>query len=178
MHGFQGTSIDKIVARTDLTKGALFNAFPSKLALGYAVVDEVIAGMIRAQWVVPLNDAGDCLDVIARSFEAGAEELERMDVHHGCPLNNLAQEMSAIDAGFKARTQRVFDEWIGAFRDALEDGQGRGVVRPDLNVNDAAVLLTTLIEGILSLAKNSQEPEALRAGARNIRGVLATLRAP
>ena len=39
-------------------------------------------------------------------------------------------------------------------------------------------ILTTLIEGILSLAKNSQEPEALRAGARNIRTVLATLRAP
>jgi AcrR family transcriptional regulator len=177
VHGFQGTSIDKIVARTDLTKGALFNSFPNKLALGYAVVEDVIAEMIRAQWVVPLRGARDCLEVIARSFEAGAEELERMPVHHGCPLNNLAQEMSAIDPGFKERTQRVFDEWIRAFRDALADGQRRGVVRPDVNVEDTAVLLTTLIEGILSLAKNSQEPEVLHAGARNIRTVLATLRA-
>jgi AcrR family transcriptional regulator len=165
------------VARTDLTKGALFNSFPNKLALGYAVVDEVVAAMIRAQWVVPLDGAEDCLEVIARSFEAGAAELGRMPVHHGCPLNNLAQEMSAIDPGFKERTQRVFDEWMRAFRNALEDGQRRGVVRPDVNVPDTAILLTTLIEGILSLAKNSQEPEVLHAGARNIRTVLATLRA-
>ena len=176
MHGFQGTSIDRIVARTDLTKGALFNAFPTKVALGYAVVEEVIADMIRAQWVVPLASADDPLEVIALSFEAGAADLERMPVHHGCPLNNLAQEMSAIDGGFKERTQRVFEEWITAFRDALEEGKRRGLVRPEVDARDAAVLLTTLIEGILSLAKNSQDPEILRAGARNIRTVLSTLR--
>jgi TetR/AcrR family transcriptional repressor of nem operon len=178
VHGFHGTSIDKVVAHTGLTKGALFNIFPSKRALGYAVVDEVIADMIRSQWVVPLAGAGDCLETIARSFEAGADALLRMPVHHGCPLNNLAQEMSAIDPGFKARTLRVFDEWISTFRTALEAGQRAGVVRPDADTRDAATMLVTLIEGILSLAKSSQDPEALRAGARNIRTVLATLRAP
>src|SRR5437879_322410 len=110
-NGFQGTSVDRIVARTDLTKGAVFHIFPTKLALGYAVVDEVVAAMIRAQWVVPLEDAEDCLEVIARSFEVGALELSRMHVHHGCPLNNLAQEMSSVDAGFKERVERVFQEW-------------------------------------------------------------------
>lgn len=165
------------MARTELTKGALFNIFPNKLALGYAVVDEVIAGLIRAQWVVPLEGAEDCLEVIARSFEIGAAELARMPVHHGCPLNNLAQEMSAIDAGFKVRTQRVFDEWISGLRMALQAGQREGTVRADANVQDAAVHLVTLIEGILSLAKNSQDPEVLHAGARNVRGLLATLRA-
>ncbi len=177
VHGFQGTSIDKIVARTSLTKGALFNIFPSKLALGYAVVDEVVAGLIRSQWVLPLEGAGDPLAVIESSFEAGAGELERMPVHHGCPLNNLAQEMSAIDAGFKARTQRVFDEWTSALDAALAAGQRAGRVAPAVDTRDAAVLLVTLIEGILSLAKNSQDPEVLRAGARNIRTVLATLSA-
>jgi hypothetical protein len=97
------------------------------------------------------------------------------ELHHGCPLNNVAQEMSAIDPGFKERTQRVFGEWIAAFRAALEDGKRRGVVRPEVDAGDTAILLTTLIEGILSLAKNSQDPEVLRAGARNIRTVLSTL---
>ncbi len=61
--------------------------------------------------------------------------------------------------------------------DALEAGQRRGVVDRDVNTRDAAVLLVTMIEGILSLAKNSQDPEVLRVGARNLRTVLATLRA-
>jgi TetR/AcrR family transcriptional repressor of nem operon len=176
-HGFQGRSIDKIVARTHLTKGALFNIFPTKLSLGYAVMDEVVADMIRRQWVVPLEGADDCLEVIARSFEVGARELEGMPVHYGSPLNNLAQEMSAIDTGFKTRTLHVFNQWIAGLQRALERGQQAGVVRADANPRDAAILLVTLIEGILSLAKTSQDPGVLHAGARNIRSVLESLRA-
>ena len=175
--GFQGTSIDRIVARTDLTKGAVFHIFPSKLALGYAVVDEVVAAMIRGQWVVPLEGAEDCLEVIARSFEVGALELSRMPVHHGCPLNNLAQEMSAVDAGFKERVERVFEEWISALAAALDDGKRRGVVRADVDPRDAAELLVTLIEGILSLAKTSREVAVLHTGTRNIKTIIEGLRA-
>lgn len=177
-NGFQGTSVDRIVARTDLTKGAVFHIFPNKLALGYAVVDEVVASMIRAQWVIPLAGAEDCLEVIARSFEVGAEELARMPMHHGCPLNNLAQEMSAVDAGFKERVERVFEEWISALAAALADGQRLGVVRADVDTRDAAELLVTLIEGILSLAKTSQEAAVLHTGSRNIRTIVEGLRVP
>lgn len=178
VHGFQGTSVDKIVARTHLTKGALFHIFPTKQALGYAVVDEVVATMIREQWVTPLEGVDDCIDVIASSFEDGARELERMPVHYGCPLNNLAQEMSAIDAGFKVRVERVFTEWITAVEAAVERAKQKGVIRSTVDTRDAAVLVVSLIEGILSLAKNSQDAEVLRSGTRNIRSTLGSLRVP
>ena len=50
-HGFHASSIDAILERTELTKGALFHQFASKLELGYAVVDEVIVPMTRARWI-------------------------------------------------------------------------------------------------------------------------------
>jgi len=177
VHGFQGTSIDKIVARTGLTKGALFHIFPTKYELGYAVVDDVVAAMIRQQWVVPLRDAPDPLETISRAFDAGAAELEKMPAHHGCPLNNVAQEMSALDEGFKVRVERVFAEWIEATAAALERGKKAGIVREDVVSRDAAILLVTLVEGILSLAKTSRSPEMLRSGSRNIRSMVESLRA-
>jgi TetR/AcrR family transcriptional regulator, transcriptional repressor for nem operon len=176
VHGFQGTSIDKIVARTGLTKGALFHIFPTKADLGYAVVDEVIAEMIRQQWVVPLRDASDPLETISRSFDAGAVELKKMPVHHGCPLNNIAQEMSAQDEGFKVRVERVFAEWIETTAAALERGKKKKIVRKEVASRDAAVLLVTLVEGILSLAKTTQSPEMLRSGSRNIRSMVESFR--
>lgn len=176
MHGFQGTSIDRVVARTGLTKGALFHIFATKLDLGYAVVDDVIAEMIRQQWVVPLRDASDPLETIARAFDAGAVELEKMPVHHGCPLNNMAQEMSALDDGFKARVERVFAEWIDATATALERGKKAGIVRSDVASRDAAILLVTLVEGILSLSKTSRSAEMLRSGSRNIRSMAESFR--
>jgi AcrR family transcriptional regulator len=168
--------VDRVVARTSLTKGALFHIFPNKHALGYAVVDEVVEAMIRAQWVTPLEGVDDCLEVIASSFEVGAAELARMPVHYGCPLNNLAQEMSAIDDGFKVRVERIFEMWIGSLEAALERGKAQGVVRSDLMARDAAFLIVTLVEGILSLAKSSQDPRMLESGARNIRSTVSSFR--
>ena len=53
--GFQGTSIDDIVGKTQFTKGTFYHQFPTKLDLGYALVDEVIAPMIIDRWIVPLE---------------------------------------------------------------------------------------------------------------------------
>ena len=133
--------------------------------------------MIRRQWATPLEGVDDCIQAIAHSFEVGALELEKMPVHHGCPLTNLAQEMSAIDAGFKMRVERVFGEWIAAVEQALEEGKQRGVIRSDVNTRDSAMFVVTLVEGILSLAKTAQDVEVLRSGARNIRTSLEVLRA-
>src|SRR5438477_616209 len=47
-NGFHASSIDAILARTELTKGALFHQFASKLELGYAV-----AKGLRDRSVVP-----------------------------------------------------------------------------------------------------------------------------
>jgi hypothetical protein len=52
------------------------------------------------------------------------------------------------------------------------------VVRADLGARDAAILIVTLVEGILSLAKSSQDAQVLDSGARNIRSVVASFRAP
>ena len=48
-NGFQGVSVDKIIAKTGLTKGAFFHQFPSKLDLGYALVDEVLHALIKTR---------------------------------------------------------------------------------------------------------------------------------
>src|SRR5205814_9607948 len=75
-HGFQAASIDRILEHTSVTPGAFFHHFPTKKDLGYAVVDEAIAGMIAAQWEAPLRDSDDRLHTILRAFEAGIRVLE------------------------------------------------------------------------------------------------------
>ncbi len=49
VRGFQGASLSKILSSTSVTKGALYNYFPTKLALGYVAVDEILADNIQQQ---------------------------------------------------------------------------------------------------------------------------------
>jgi len=103
--GFQGMRLDEVIAATQLTKGALYHHFPNKRALGYAVVDEMIIPTVDAVWLQPLKNAADPLqgliDVIEQmpDNEHKPPEMKR----YGCPLNNLAQEMSPLDEGFRQR---------------------------------------------------------------------------
>ena len=45
--GFRGADMNAILAAARVTKGALYHHFDSKEALGYAVVDEVLASITR-----------------------------------------------------------------------------------------------------------------------------------
>jgi len=175
-HGFQSASVDAILGRLALTKGAFFHHFPSKTEFGYALVDEVIAGMIRAQWVEPLATSADPLTTIAEAFETGAKYLASAPVNLGCPLNNLAQEMSPLDDGFRLRTQQVFELWMQTYEMALRRGQINRTVSTRIDPKAVAFALVAEIEGILSLAKNSQNPKALEIGAANLRRRLDALR--
>jgi len=177
LHGFQGTSLAAILQRAGATKGAFFHYFATKKAFGYAIVDEVLAQMITAQWVTPLHGSHDPLETISAEFERGIEALKTQRPILGCPLNNLAQEMNPLDAGFRDRTTRVFQTWQQAYRGALARAQQHGTVRAALDPGDAAYLLVAQIEGTLSLARNTQDPETLTAGARALRSYLAAIRA-
>jgi TetR/AcrR family transcriptional regulator, transcriptional repressor for nem operon len=178
LHGYQGASLESILNRAGVTKGAFFHHFASKAQFGYAVVDEIIAELITAQWVHPLAGAADPLATIATEFERGAAMLREQQPILGCPLNNLAQEMSPLDEGFRLHTAAVFDRWRVSYRDAFERAKSSGIVAPAIDCDDAAHALVAQIEGTLSLARNSQDPATLDTGARSLRRHVESLRGP
>jgi TetR/AcrR family transcriptional repressor of nem operon len=174
--GFQSASLDTILAVAGVTKGALYYHFDSKEALGYAVVEEIIAPDVRSKWVRPLQSGKDPIDTLIGAVHG--IPVRPADVRGGCQLNNLAQEMSPLDAGFRKRLAIVFDAWRGAVASVLREGQTHGSVRRDLNPDEAASLLIAMVEGYASLAKNAQDPKVIKAGIRNIVDWLRSLRAP
>jgi TetR/AcrR family transcriptional repressor of nem operon len=174
--GFQSASLDTILASTGVTKGALYYHFKSKEALGYAVVEEVIAPDVYGKWVRPLQSVKDPIYALIVAVQRIPVRLE--DVRGGCQLNNLAQEMSPLDAGFRKRLAAIFDDWRQAVAAALREGQTRGRVRRDVDPADAAGLLIAMVEGYGSLAKNAQDPKVMKAGIKNILNWLQSLRTP
>ncbi|MFL6306138.1 MAG: TetR family transcriptional regulator C-terminal domain-containing protein [Candidatus Sulfotelmatobacter sp.] len=64
--------------------------------------------------------------------------LTAEDVRGGYPLNNLAQEMSPLDEGFRKRLASVFQSWQMAIAVALRDGQMQGTVRSEVEPGKAA----------------------------------------
>jgi TetR/AcrR family transcriptional repressor of nem operon len=172
--GYRSADLDAILAAAGVTKGALYYHFDNKEALGYAVVDEIIASNLHQKWVQPLRNAKDPIDVLVRIIQS--ESLKREDVQRGCPLLNLSQEMSGLDEGFRKRTARVYKDWHDAMAEALREGQKRRVVRGDINANETATFLIAAWEGYVVLGKNSQDPRTMRCGQRRVSGHIESLR--
>jgi len=149
--GFQAASLDRILRAAGVTKGALYHHFENKTSLGYAVVDEVLGGHICA-FAEELARAREPSDAL-REWVLSPP---RLPLRLGCPVNNLALEMSPLDEGFRARIEAVFRRWREAIAVALARGQAEGSVRRDLDVERAASFVLAALEGSVSLAKSAQ----------------------
>ena len=99
----------------------------------------------------------------------------------GCPLNNLAIEMSALDEGFRKRPlAMLFHEWQeGIFAAAFARGtEFTGRFASHAQPDETAGFLIAMYEGYVLLAKNARDPKVWEAGIRNIVGWLRSLRVP
>jgi TetR/AcrR family transcriptional regulator, transcriptional repressor for nem operon len=177
-YGFQSAGIDTILAATDVTKGALYYHFESKEALGCAIIEEIVAEMTGDRWLRPLQRSKDKDPIDALIGVVQAIPHRPRDVKGGCPLVNLAQEMSQLDEQFRKRLERIFHAWQAEIAMALRRGQYQGRVRRDLVPEETASFLIAMVEGYEVLAKNAQDAKVWNMGIRNIVDWLGSLRAP
>jgi len=174
--GFRGAGVDTILAATGVTKGALYYHFDSKEDLGHTIVEEIVAQLTQNKWLRPLQQGKNPIDTLIGIVEATSVRPE--DVKGGCPLVNLAQEMSPLDERFRKQLERIFRAWQEGVAVALRRGQSEGTVRRDLVPEETSGFLIAMYEGYTLLAKNAQDAKVWNVGIRNIVGWLNSLRAP
>jgi AcrR family transcriptional regulator len=177
LHGFQAASLDTIVERAGVTKGALYHHFPDKSALGHAVIDEVVREPLLGAYLDRLERIeGDALAVIQDTLRRRADDFITGGIELGCPLNNLTQEMSPLDEEFRARVAAMLDTWTAAYVNALERAQQDGFIRRDVDVRPIAGLIVAAVEGSFGVAKASQSVDALRSNLNALADLLDSLR--
>jgi len=157
LNGFQSASLSNILAHTGVTKGALYHHFPNKTELGYAVIDEVIAERISRSFITPLATAKDSIQALIDLIQHSGEAFTLRDIELGCPLGNLAQEMAAIDEGFRVRLNHIYELWHRAIIDAVKQAQQKGRILPSIKPEQVAVMVVATMEGCLSAGKISQD---------------------
>lgn len=175
-HGYTAASLEGILEEAGVTKGALYHHFGSKKALAQAVVDELVRGMVVDAWLAPLAGGANVIDAIQGCLRGRVEQMTPEQVQCGCPLNNLAQELSASDDDFREQIEGIYAHWRTSLAELLEAGVERGDVRPDVNPADVATFLVASMAGTAGFAKTSRSLTHARASIRVLCGYLDTLR--
>ncbi|MGR8932054.1 MAG: TetR/AcrR family transcriptional regulator [Gammaproteobacteria bacterium] len=176
LNGYQGMRVDQVLHKTGLKKGALYHHFPSKQALGYAVLEELIEKRIQELWIDPLKKYEDPLVGLHRIYKRIGKVWNDEFFRLGCPLNNLAQEMSPIDDGFRGRIEAFFLFWRDVFAAALERGQQQGIVAVDIDCKQSAMFIIASMEGILGMTKNQRDKTVYENCGKELKRYLESLR--
>lgn len=176
-NGFQGGSLNQIVEGAGTTKGALFHHFAGKQELGYAVVDEIIEPYLQERWLTPLKDSQDPISDLKQAFRRYIKaDIESGHFIQGCPLNNLAQEMSPLDQGFHERIDKLYDTWRKTYTAAFTRGIKAKKVRKDVSPRNVANLAVASQMGIWGTGKSSRSKQLMTQAGDAVCEYLDSLR--
>ncbi|WP_205327747.1 TetR/AcrR family transcriptional regulator [Glycomyces sp. YM15] len=168
--------IEEICAEAGVHRGSLYHFFPSKDALGLAVLD-ANWDLMRAMLDEAFQAAVEPLDRIDRFIQGFGRMLglmrQKMGTTPGCPLGGLTAELSAQPGPGRDRAQAVLEEWAGYFSGAVHEAQVRGQVSRSVDPHAAALRILAFVQGMALLAKVYDRPDRVVATRETIRALIA-----
>ncbi|OCP18369.1 MULTISPECIES: TetR/AcrR family transcriptional regulator [unclassified Ensifer] len=171
--GYHSSGLHDLKRDADVTGGALAHHFPTKKALGLAVIQDRVAEAVELTWITPVNLATTTADGIQAVFAAIISELERKGAVSGCPLNNLALELSREDEDFQAAIEAIFIRWRTAIAEKLRADLRAAPVR-DFDSEAMATLVVATYSGAMAMAKASQSVTPLKICAEQLTSIIRT----
>ncbi|MDQ8706879.1 ScbR family autoregulator-binding transcription factor [Streptomyces sp. LHD-70] len=135
--GFGSTSLSDIAKHSGVTKGAMYFHFPSKEALAHEL----------------MSDQFNILPTLPNADRPGVQSA--IDITH--LMAHGLRTWVRVSAGIRLVIEfgsftdpdpAMYNTWIETMRDSLAPAQGRGDVKADVDVNDAATCIVGSFTGV------------------------------
>jgi TetR/AcrR family transcriptional repressor of nem operon len=159
--GYQATSIRDILHAADIGKGQFYHYFSSKYDLGLAVVEDLIQEWDSQLLVGIFQSADEPKSKLNKMLDWAITFHAGMENKPGCPIGNLAIEMSEHDETFRVKIQHFIERWIGAVETALEEMVKQNQLDSTIDTKKSAEAMIATIEGGILLMKNQLNIQVL-----------------
>lgn len=177
-YGYQGSKLNQIVEKSNLTKGAMYHHFKSKKELALTTIEEIFFNFIEIYWATPLKDNNTLdklIELMQNLPEAKIKNNYIFDFKLGCPLNNLIQEMAHIDDDFTNLLQKVFFEWREVVATVIQKAIDDKLISNNLNSKDIATFIIASLEGSITIGKISNSKDEYLKSIEQIEFYLKSL---
>lgn len=171
--GYHATSVSTILREAGINSGSLYHFFPGKEQLLLAVLEYAL-GALRPAVMDPAEARTD--DPIERVFELLAQYRERLQLigcRMGCPMGNLALEVSDDYPEARKLIHQNFENWAGVVRGWLDAAGDR--LPPLLDRGQLARFILTVMEGGLMQARAAGNMQPFDESVMQLRSYVESL---
>jgi len=180
--GFAATTVDAVLAATGLSKGAFFHHFPSKQALGdallerYAQMDADVLESHMARAETTSDEPGQQLVEFIRTFET--DIAAGLITQPGCLFASFVYERVPGLAGSDDAVGRAIVLWRDRVLEKLVRAQGRRPLTAPVDLPSLADHVWTVFEGGFLLARATGDLARLGDQLAHLREYLTLLLIP
>lgn len=177
--GFSASSVDQIIERAGITKGAFFYHFPSKTDLAQALVERCARqdlAMLETSMAAAEGETGDPLQqllIVLGQFVALAEKWS--SPHPGCLLASFCYEAGLFEERTLAIIRNTMLTWRARFAEKLQAAAADNPPRLAVDLDSLADAFTVATEGAFIVSRTLSDPQAVANQIRHLQTYLKLL---
>ncbi|WP_347053601.1 TetR/AcrR family transcriptional regulator [Flavobacterium olei] len=151
--GYQTTSVDEIIATTQVTKGAFYYHFKTKDEMGLAIINEILIPKLTKNFIEPFQNESNPVNIIYNLMHYLLIEDDFLKVEYGCPAANFTHEMTPWNEEFRIALDALTQQWTKAMIVILDKGKENGHIRKDVNSQQVTLLILSGYWGIRNFGR-------------------------
>lgn len=169
--GYEATSLDDLCAAMGLSRSSLYQAFGSKSALLYTVLDHY-AAQSAERVEKHFSETRPVGRAVSEFFENFIDDALVGNGRRGCLLGNCAAELGVSDPEAACRIAAGLGRIESVFETAFERARAAGELCGDADPKALSRFMTASVQGLRLMAKANPDRGALEDVARGIRAGL------
>lgn len=163
--GYEGSSMQEIMAATELEKGGIYRHFSSKQELAAKAFDYAWAEAMKAR----RHDLDGVENSVDKLKQYIANFVERRgSVPGGCPLLNTATDSDDGNAVLRARARKALLGWQNFLEAIIADGIRKSEIRANVEKAKVANVIIASLEGAIMISRLEQSLEPLRTAQAHL----------
>ena len=176
IRGFHNTSIEDILRESGVGKGNFYYYFKSKDELGYATLDRNLERIREELIEQTFRPESSPWEQLHGFLDALVTHARQNGCQGGCPLGNLALEMSDIHEEFRRRLTQAFDQIRSHLEATLMRARADGSLKAETDIPRLARFIQAGFEGAILLGKLHRDPEVMAEVIEELQAHLALYR--
>jgi len=147
-NGYYNTSVDDILKRLDLSKGAFYYHFKSKQDFFISIIQSLIVQKVYSALVQPIEGKEDPFTIIEKALDAALETAEHNFIDNGFVLSNFIIETNGKDEEVNTYLNDILKIWEVALVTSLQKGKTDGYVARHVDSEGVASYIISSFIGV------------------------------